>query len=143
MQRGGGALEGFALAEQAARQLAADAVAQGAWANWVVVLGKGALPPDAATRKRMAEVNQSFQRLRVAVVTESTLMRAMLTALTWFDPAGSQRVTSAHGTVASAAAWMEGLAGHPLPAILAMYRAIERLDEEPLTASSPSDRHRG
>ena len=62
-------------------------------------------------------------------------MRAMLTALTWFDSSGSQRVSSAHATVASAAAWMEGMAGHPLPAILAKYRAIERLEAKPPTAA--------
>ena len=85
--------------------------------------GVEAVPP--AWRKRMASFNDNVQasRFLLSIVTPSSLIRGILTAINWLSPARQGHQRKAHETFAEACAWIEKIHGRPQPQLAELYHA--------------------
>jgi len=85
--------------------------------------GVEAVPP--AWRKRMASFNDNVQasRFLLSIVTPSSLIRGILTAINWLSPARPGHQRKAHETFAEACAWIEKIHGRPQPQLAELYHA--------------------
>jgi hypothetical protein len=102
----------------------------------VMIFAPGYPRPSATTRKRVTDV---IKRSRVrkyffAMVTESILIRGILTAIQWVQPAPPGHEYTAHATFEDAARWLEERRGAPLPFL---DRLLAEARGEPATAGVP------
>jgi hypothetical protein len=89
--------------------------------------------PDAHWRRRFAEQRRAFRSPRVflSIVTQSAVMRGVLTAMNWIVPQPRIMTSTTHATFAECAAWIEQVQGTPR-AVLArlcnevQWNAVER-----------------
>jgi hypothetical protein len=79
------------------------------------VVAKGTESPDAHWRRRFAEQRKNFGSPHVflAMVTDSALMRGVLTAMSWISPEPSHVTSATRATFEEAAAWIERRQGTP------------------------------
>ena len=85
--------------------------------------GVEAVPPS--WRKRMAAFNDSVQapRYLLAIVTPSSVVRGILTAINWLSPARVGHQRRAHESFADACNWIEKAHGRPQPQLDELQRA--------------------
>ena len=85
--------------------------------------GVEAVPP--AWRKRMASFNDNVQasRFLLSIVTPSSLIRGILTAINWLSPARQGHQRKAHETFDEARTWIEKTHGRPQPQLVELYHA--------------------
>lgn len=91
----------------------------------VLVTDPGVEAVPASWRKRMAQFNNSVQAQQylLAIVTPSSVVRGILTAINWLSPAKQGHVRRAHETFADACTWVEKLRGRSEPQLDELYRA--------------------
>jgi hypothetical protein len=72
-------------------------------------------PPDAHWRRRFAEQRKAFGSPRVflSVVTQSAVIRGVLTAMNWIVPQPRIMTSTTHATVEECATWIEQVQGTP------------------------------
>jgi hypothetical protein len=70
-------------------------------------------PPDAYWRKRFAEQRKGFKAPKVftSVITTSTILRGVLTAMNWVSPDPPHVKSVHHATFDEAAAWIQATQG--------------------------------
>jgi hypothetical protein len=84
--------------------------------------------PDAKQRKRIAEASRAVPRSHEALVTRSTAIRAIMTAIRWLAPGDKKRVQTSHATYEDARAHLVKTTGHPASAFDALHaRALGRV----------------
>lgn len=90
----------------------------------VLITDPGVEAVPASWRKRMAHFNNSVQAQQylLAIVTPSSVVRGILTAINWLSPAKPGHVRKAHETFADACAWIEKQRGRPEPQLDALHR---------------------
>lgn len=79
--------------------------------------------PDAHWRRRFAEQRKTLGSPRVflTIVTQSAVMRGVLTAMNWIVPQPRMMTSTTHATFEECAAWIEQVQGTPR-AVLARLR---------------------
>ncbi len=89
----------------------------------LVIFDKGHEVPTPLLRKRIAEITgrRDFV-LHLAIVTESRLLRGVLTALSWLRRAHFD--TTVEPTAHKAIRWLEEMRGEPLPGLMPMLSAV-------------------
>jgi hypothetical protein len=72
-------------------------------------------PPDAHWRRRFAEQRKAFGSPRVflSIVTESAVMRGVLTAMNWIVPQPRMMTSTTHATFEECATWIQQVQGTP------------------------------
>jgi len=85
--------------------------------------GVEAVPPS--WRKRMAAFNDSVQapRYLLSIVTPSSVVRGILTAINWLSPARQGHQRKAHETFVDSCNWIEKTRGRPQPQLDDLHRA--------------------
>ena len=91
----------------------------------VLVTDPGVEAVPASWRKRMAQFNDNVQARQylLAIVTPSSVVRGILTAINWLSPARQGHVRKAHETFVDACAWIERHRGHSERHLDELYRA--------------------
>lgn len=91
----------------------------------ILVTDPGVEAVPASWRKRMAEFNHNVRchEYLLAIVTPSSVVRGILTAINWLSPAKQGHIRRAHETFADACAWIEKQRGHSEPHLDELYRA--------------------
>jgi len=89
----------------------------------ILVTDPGVEAVPASWRKRMAQFNDSVQARQylLAIVTPSSVVRGILTAINWLSPARPGHVRKAHETFGEGQAWLEKHRGRPLPQLIELY----------------------
>ena len=92
----------------------------------ILVTDPGVPPVPACWRKRMADFNQNVQASKylLAIVTPSSVIRGILTAINWLSPAKGDHHRVAHGTFAEARAWIEKHRGKRQPRLTELYDSV-------------------
>jgi len=85
--------------------------------------GVEAVPPS--WRKRMASFNDSVQasRYMLSIVTPSSVVRGILTAINWLSPPRQGHQRKAHESFAEACTWIEKSRGRPQLQLDELYRS--------------------
>jgi hypothetical protein len=94
----------------------------------VLVTDPGVEAVPASWRKRMAHFNNSVQAQHylLAIVTPSSVVRGILTAINWLSPAKQGHARKAHETFADACSWIEKHRGRAEPQLDELYRATRK-----------------
>jgi hypothetical protein len=99
---------------------------------FVLDLAPDCQPPDAYWRKRFAEQRKGFKAPKVftAVITTSTILRGVLTAMNWVsaDPPHVRSVH--HATFDEAAAWIQATQGTSVAALRSLAERIGGPDQK-------------
>jgi hypothetical protein len=114
------------------RRLYRDAGSRAAFA--AVVVEAGHPPPNAYVRKRIVEVGRTAQGpVLTAIVTESTLIRGVITATNWLRDRTDLHDTYAFATLELGAAQFERTTGRSMDRLRSLYSdALRRA--QPLAA---------
>ncbi len=101
----------------------------------VFVVARDNPAPDADWRRRFAEQRKTFgsPRIYLSIVTQSAIMRGVLTAMNWIAPQPANMTCVTHGTFEECAAWIERVQG--TPAIL-----LRQLRDEGQSSTRESER---
>lgn len=94
--------------------LAKEANAADAAATLIVIVEEGTATPNAAWRKRIAESNARFQKMRFSLVTSDAVTRTILALINWLTPKRAGFVRTSHATFEEAVAWCEEQTGKPM-----------------------------
>jgi hypothetical protein len=91
----------------------------------ILVNDAGVPPVPASWRKRMADFNDSVQATPylLSIVTPSTVIRGILTAINWLSPSRKDHERVAHETFTQASAWIEKRRGVAQPELAPLYAA--------------------
>lgn len=91
----------------------------------ILVTDPGVEAVPASWRKRMAHFNNSVQAQQylLAIVTPSSVVRGILTAINWLSPTKQGHQRKAHETLADAWVWIEKQRGRSEPQVDELYRA--------------------
>jgi hypothetical protein len=83
--------------------------------GFVYLVGRDNPAPDAHWRRRFAEQRKTFASPRVylSIVTQSALMRGVLTAMNWVVPEPRNMTSVTHSTFEDCATWIERVQGTP------------------------------
>jgi hypothetical protein len=103
----------------------------------IFVVGPDNPAPDAYWRRRFAEQRKTFgsPHVYLSMVTQSAIMRGVLTAMNWIAPEPPNMTSATHATFEESAAWVEVQQGTPrtvLRALLADAQANGRRPSEKL-----------
>jgi hypothetical protein len=81
----------------------------------VFVVARGTAAPDAYWRRRFAEQRKSLgsPHVFVSMVTQSAIMRGVLTAMNWIVPEPPHVTSATHATFEESAVWVERQQGTP------------------------------
>ena len=100
--------------------------------GFVYLVARDNPAPDAYWRRRFAEQRKTFASPRVylSIVTQSALMRGVLTAMNWIVPQPRHMTSETHSTFEECATWLERVQGTS-PAVLRRLReaALPRAGE--------------
>jgi hypothetical protein len=108
---------------QTITRMAEDAAKRGQVAVIVIVVGRDHDIPDAGWRRRIAEAEKRCQKLRMAMVSESTAARGVVTAIQWITGTRDTLTRSAHETLSDAIVAIEKDLGKSLPRIRELHDA--------------------
>jgi hypothetical protein len=100
----------------------------GAVTNLVVI--ETSHSPTAVQRKRIGEVVALVKRGQAAFVVRSSLLRAMITAISWFRQGNRQNVQSTHATYKDARDWLVARSGYSSSVFDAMERLVRSRVQE-------------
>lgn len=91
----------------------------------ILITDPGVEAVPASWRKRMAHFNNSVQTQQylLAIVTPSSVVRGILTAINWLSPAKQGHVRRAYETFADACVWVEKHRGRAEPQLDELHRA--------------------
>jgi hypothetical protein len=91
--------------------------------GFVYLVARDNPAPDAYWRRRFAEQRKTFASPRVylSIVTQSALMRGVLTAMNWIVPQPRHMTSETHSTFEECATWLERVQGTS-PAVLRRLR---------------------
>jgi hypothetical protein len=94
--------------------------------GFLLELANGSSPPDAHWRRRFAEQRQAMKAPRVftAIVTTSTLLRGVLTAMNWISPPPVHVKSVHHATREEAEAWLELVQGTRIAIIRRLFARL-------------------
>lgn len=83
----------------------------------IIIIDPGYTHPNAYQRKMIAKTIENFKTRRYvfAIVTDSSLIRGVLTAITWLRPEKPNMISSVHATFEEAARWAELQRGTSFP----------------------------
>lgn len=86
-------------------------------------LAPGCDPPDAHWRRRFAEQrrNMTAPRVFVSVITMSSVLRGVMTAMNWINPDPPHVKSMHHATREEAMAWIELVQGTPLSTLRSLF----------------------
>lgn len=128
-------LEGFRSAD-------ACAVARGVPLVCVLIVPAGVRRPPPVWRTRMAETNNALRASehRLALVMSDTLLRGVLTAITWLTRPRPGHQIKAFDTFANAAQWIRATTGKPYTELERLHAAIER-ETATFAATSHAEDH--
>ena len=89
----------------------------------ILVTDPGVEAVPASWRKRMAQFNDSVQARQylLAIITPSSVVRGILTAINWLSPSRPGHLRKAHETFAEGQAWIEKNRGRPNPQLIELY----------------------
>jgi hypothetical protein len=104
----------YADAARSIERAAADAAAFGAMATLLIVIEGDVGNPDAKQRKRFAEAENQFQKLRFALVSQSKIVQGIFTVIQWLTKGDPNVHRSIHPDVPAALAWMTRELGEPV-----------------------------
>jgi hypothetical protein len=104
----------------------------------VFVVARDNPAPDAYWRRRFAEQRKTFgsPRVLLSIVTQSAVMRGVLTAMRWIAPEPPTMTCVTHATFEKCAEWVEQNQGTPRTALRAL------LDDAESGARRPSEKRR-
>jgi hypothetical protein len=93
--------------------------------GFVLVLDPGAPQLDANWRKRFAEQRRDMKspRVYISIVTQSPVLRGVLTAINWVSPDPPHVESLNHNTFLEGAAWIEKQRGERLPSLRRLHAA--------------------
>jgi hypothetical protein len=79
----------------------------------ILLLGADTQPPNAHWRRRYAEQRKAFKASAVytSVVTQSAILRGVMTAMNWISPDPPHVKSVHHATFREAATWVEQMQG--------------------------------
>ncbi len=91
----------------------------------ILITDPGVEAVPASWRKRMAQFNDSVQAKQylLAIVTPSSVVRGILTAINWLSLAKQGHARKAYETFADACGWIEKTRGRSEPQLDELYRA--------------------
>jgi hypothetical protein len=103
-----------------------------------VVVEAGHPPPNANVRKRIVEVGRAAQGpVRTAIVTQSALIRGVITATNWLRDRTDLHETYAFATLELGAAYFEHTTGRPMDHLRRLYsEALDRAQHVAGTAAA-------
>ena len=102
-----------------------------------LVIEPGMSPPSAKWRARFADLNAIQSRFCLAIVTESAIVRGIITAVHWIKPPSAGQKVVSLARFDAAVPWLETECGRPLAG---MYRMTAQLR---LPAAAPMAEARG
>jgi len=113
---------------EAMRAVDACAVARGIPNISVLIVSREVPRPPPVWRTRMAETNNALRATdhRLALVMSDTLMRGVLTAITWLTRPRPGHQLKPFDTFAGAAQWLRASTGKPYPELERLYATVER-----------------
>ena len=91
--------------------------------GFVYLVARDNPAPDAYWRRRFAEQRKTFgsPRVYLSIVSQSALIRGVLTAMNWIAPQPANMTSVTHATFEECATWMERVQGTS-PAVLRRLR---------------------
>jgi hypothetical protein len=87
-----------------------------------LVIVESDVPPDAKQRQRLGEAAKKVRRGAQVLVTRSTLVRMVMTAIRWFSPANAAYAQATFATYEEARAWLVQHTSFPADVIDAMHK---------------------
>jgi hypothetical protein len=106
-------------------RLGADACRRCLPGIMVIVADRDSNVPSATWRQRIAESHKRWHRpLRIALVTDSAIIRGVSTALRWMSGSRSTMTRSTHSVLAEAVDVLERETGRRLPRIQELHDSV-------------------
>jgi hypothetical protein len=115
--RGSFSPEAFERAAEEAERFLGEAQRRGAVARWLAIVSPECETPNAAQRKRIAEIKDQGGPVHIATVATSLIHRGVMTALQWLAPHRPGQHVVTVSTVEEGLTWHENMAGRPLPVL--------------------------
>jgi hypothetical protein len=93
----------------------------------MLVLGPATQPPNAHWRRRYAEQRKALvaPRAFISVVTESALLRGVMTAMNWVSPDPPHVKSMHHATFLESAGWIEQSQGTPFASLRRLFDEVQ------------------
>jgi hypothetical protein len=81
--------------------------------GFILVLSSDTTPPNAYWRKRYADQRKAMSapRVFISVVTDSAILRGVMTAMNWISPDPPNVKSMNHATFQESAVWIEQMQG--------------------------------
>jgi hypothetical protein len=88
----------------------------------MLVLDPGAPAPGATWRQRYAEQRAAMRspRVCISIVTQSMVLRGVLTAMNWLKPEPPHVKSAPHSTIQESIAWHEATRGTRIPELASL-----------------------
>jgi hypothetical protein len=107
----------------AVQKLDDDGAAHGRPVSFLLVLDPGTPSPSAYWRQLYAEQRAGLKspQAHIAIVTQSAVLRGVLTAMNWIKPDPAHVKSVHHASVQDAVTWLEQARQEPLPQLVSLY----------------------
>jgi hypothetical protein len=94
---------------------------------FMLVLGPGTQPPNAHWRRRYAEQRKALAapRVFISVITESAVLRGVMTAMNWISPDPPHVKSLHHATFLESAAWIERSQGTAFASLRRLFDEVQ------------------
>jgi hypothetical protein len=96
---------------------------------FVLILGPETQAPNAYWRRRYAEQRKALvaPRVFISVITESAILRGVMTAMNWVSPDPPHVKSVHHATFLESAAWIEQSQGTPFASLRRLFDEVQPL----------------
>ena len=109
---------------EALERLASDAARTPSRRVVLMVIVETGNPPDAKTRKRLADASKGVSRADVAFVIQSRAVFFVFTALRWLIPQSSPKNSTVHPTYVAARDWLVSRRNHSADVYDRLYETL-------------------